>query len=616
MADAAAPQHDKTKPSGEIPVTEFRQILIWPLTMEHPALRDGQSWLLGTSRQHVAADCVAATGASLERMADKSSAENHQPHWIRVHDPLQHIADHDNAHGEHQIDENAYAEFVYFHPYVQQFLYQQQHIGVFDKITGDHAVPFYLFRCENVRHTEVDIPIDGSHIQRFYADIGRLNLYLFSSGVALLALEVKVTGVASLPLDTVPDNEFPITLGSPCLSLHDVLLFQERFRRCYAPFWHDDLVPGKVCSRVSWFNNRRTKIISSSYGPDDAATEFQRLAGAAHARDRRYAPVFQHWRDLLPLKLRGYQDDDKAATVWWRHVVDDRMPSMAYIALPDNKLGNISRNDFVRLCFADEPMSSDYCQEFMYAFEENNCYDRFLHHGTRHMFSGYSYSVVCGDTNFQHVLVNHFRRHYFQIALLSQFEYAALLTYDGWISDTVEKHRGKFRSRQFEQDIMRIEEEMMSFTHRFSFTDLSNHLQARELHQYWRKHLGLDRLHDRLKDELKTATDYLFQRDQAEQTVSSNRLSVVAVIAAVLGLPMAFLGMNFVGDGAILGGALAPNLSSASVYFGLTALSASVGAVVSFVSTSGRRRMAAEWSLLGFLGLIAIGSLVGFFLTS
>jgi hypothetical protein len=613
--EVVASEQDQTKPSGNIPVTEFRQILIWPLAMEHPTLTADRGWLFGASRQDFAASDIARTGASLERLTDKSSGKGHQPRWVRVHDPLQHIPAIGKARREQGIDKDAYAEFVYFHPYVQQFLYQKQKKGVFDKITGDDSVPFYLFRCENVRHAEIDVPIEDGHTRRFYADIDRLNLYLFSSGVALLALEVVVNGTAVFSPDNPQDTVFPSSFDNPSLSLHDVLLFQERLRRCYVPFWFDNFTPGKVCSALTWFDENGKAIVSSSYGSDDGANEFARLGEGSHHRGRRFAPVFEHWRDLLPLKLRGYEDGNKVGPAWWRHVVDERMPSMAYVAMPENGLDSIQRDDFIRLCFADEPGSPTYYEKFTQSFEEQKCYDRFLHLGTRHMFSGYSYAVVCSDPSFQKLLVNHFRRHYFQMALLSHFEAAALLTYAGWISDAINKYKGQFRSRSFEEAIIRVEEEMLSFVHRFRFTALSNQLQAGEMQEYWRRHLRLDELYDRLQNELKTATDYLFQKGQTEQTISGNRLSVIAVLVAVLGLPMAFLGMNFVTDNAIFGRPIAPNLSPISAYLSLTFLTSLLGLGVSWLAARGRGRIPEKY-LLSFLALIAVGSLVGFFMAS
>jgi hypothetical protein len=612
-ANATDTEQEKTKPSTDIPVTEFRQILIWPLAMEHPTLTADRGWLSGASRQDFAAGDIAKTGASLERLTDKSSGTHGQPRWVRLHDPLQHIAPSGGSERAQGVDKDAYAEFVYFHPYVQQFLYQKQKRGVFDKLSGDDSVPFYLFHYENIKHAEVDVPISGGEVKRFYANIDRLNLYLFSSGVALLALEVVVNGTAVFSADTAQDTDLPSSFDNPSLSLHDVLFFQERFRRCYVPFWFDNFTQGKVCSAVTWFDENGKAIISSSYGSDDGANEFARLGQGSHDKGRRFAPVFKHWRDLLPLKLRGYEEGDKAGPAWWRHVVDERMPSMAYVAMPENSLDSIQRDDFIRLCFADEPGSATYYEKFTRSFEGKNCYDRFLHLGTRHMFSGYSYAVVCSDPGFQGLLVNHFRRHYFQIALLNHFESATLLTHSSWISDAVEKYKGRLRTRAFEESIMLIQEELLSFAHRFRFTALSNQLQACEMQEYWRTQLKLDELYEGVKDELKTATDYLFAKDQTEQTLSGNRLAIVAVLVAVLALPMAFLGMNFVAEDGFFGFQITSSWSQLRVYLGLTFITSVLGLILTWFTATGREKMPTEKRLFRVLGIIAAASAVAWY---
>ncbi|MGH6816351.1 MAG: hypothetical protein ACREC6_11670 [Hyphomicrobiaceae bacterium] len=564
-------------PSDKVPVDHFRQILIWPLALEHPYFAsfketDGQAipW-------RRAENIVGRVAEEIRKRWEEASEKERTRHWSPIDDALRYLtpsADKDAAAAKPAaLGHQEYAEFVYFHSFVQRLLYRKR------EAAGTDAVPFHLFERRDIAHAEVDVPfLDKSQdkprsgVLRFSCEAARLQLYLFGAGVAVLAAEVEVKGVAFVCAEPAAADR------NRTLTLHDVLLFQDRFRRCYAPYWFGEDIPGQVPARVVWREKNGASVLDSTYGPEDAQAEFDKLDRGVTGSGQRFAPIFRHWIDLLPIRVCGYETPDACGRARWRHIVDERMPSMSYVALPKQTLKEVTRGDFVRLCFVDPPGTDElpYDAGFLACFEKDNCYDRFFYNGrnsegnTRQMFSGYACCVVGDGEFFRNYIIDHFRRHYFQMALVSHLESAALLMFSNWISEAVAVLDPSKHHRTLEDAILKIHEALIAFAHASRFTGLSNQLQAGEMQAFWRRHLKLDTLFADVSQELKTATDYLLAKDQAESARAATSLTVVATFAAIFGLPMAFLGMNIVGSNM-----LSP-ISGWLFYLGVTAVSVGV----------------------------------------
>lgn len=109
-----------------------------------------------------------------------------------------------------------YAEGVYFHEFVQSFLFRKGGSTKSGKQTPRDMPWMRLFQRSDIATVEVAL----EQSRRFRLTVERLNLYLFSSGSAILVLEVSTKGVA-------PRQSW---------SLADVQDFHDRFRRAYIPY--------------------------------------------------------------------------------------------------------------------------------------------------------------------------------------------------------------------------------------------------------------------------------------------------------------------------------------------------------------------------------------------
>ena len=131
---------------------------------------------------------------------------------------------------------------------------------------------------------------------------------------------------------------------------------------------------------------------------------------------------------LHPLNTEGYKKAVPGAP-YWRQIIDGRVPSMVFAGSPQaDKIGD---GDFVRLCFVDGPGTDAFphAEACLANFKKDNCYDRFWYgkFPSRILLSSYCMAMIgvedASDEKdfFREALQAHFRRHYFQLALLNQF---------------------------------------------------------------------------------------------------------------------------------------------------------------------------------------------------
>lgn len=522
MSDAPT---QRAKPAFP-PVEEYRQILIWPL-----ALAAG----VETGFDHSISSAVAE---QVRRLVSDDAGP-----WKRVADPLFHIR---CELGEPAVCERQepYAEFVYFHDFVQRFLYPAS-----DEHDAGKS-PLQILYRDDIG----SLRITTSAGTAFELKVDRCNLYLFEMGVAVLAIEVSLEA-ASRKMD-----------------LRDAILIEDELRRVYAPYFHtekSEYVAGQVLRSVEVFGTDGKALLFNS-NPHSLSEAL------AHVESEREAPVFDHWKFLLGgLKLRGVRERVQPVRgdevpIEWRHIVDERMPFLAYVRLPaSHPISTIERGDWMRLCFADPPWSGavsgtmPYDPGFLADFEQKHCYDRFLSAGTRHMFSGFSYVMVgSGGSSsfFADPLRHHFRHMYFQMALIAHLEFATCLTFSSRLSEAARKFGS---AGQFADKVRQVHEEFLKFIHLFHFTGVSNQMQAREMFALWRRHLGLNELLVDVRDELATANSFhsarraeMQAKEAGEQTDAANRLNQIAVLGLAAGLAFGFLGMNVMWEGTFVDGAL------------------------------------------------------------
>lgn len=404
-------------------------------------------------------------------------------------------------------DELRYAEFLYFHPFVRQFLYPEER-------KGSHL---HILAREDVRGVEVEFGFDG-YTRKLKID--RIHLYLFQTWVALLVVEVE----AQEPL---PRSE--------------VMAFLEEFRKVYAPFWIGEKA-GKCPRSVRWLDGCGNPIGK----PSTLQDRCEQRRSVETARWRK-PPVSAHWDWLLgglrPSRPTTEREDGE---LYYDQIEDERMMAMCFLTTA--KPHAVSIEDQQRLCFYDEPevnpRTATYSPEFLQDFVQKHCYDRYWHMddsnhsmawmSTRYLCSGYGFTVLGSEDkgfvkNAESGLLAHFRHHYFQLGLIAHFHRASLLQLSRRFSESV------LNEQEWDPDLNR---DFARFVTGYWFNEVSNQLQGRELFQFWSGHLGNQKLLEHVMSEKRLAAELEEAAKMREDSTQVRKLTKTMAILTIWLVPL------------------------------------------------------------------------------
>lgn len=587
------------RPSSAISVNRHRQILIWPLILR---LDDG------TEPQ---SDSRGRIAAAVEETESRLGAAGTDV-WEPVDDLLDHAGPlSETFPGSglmwelEQNEAQTYGEFVYFYDFLQKSLFRPAP-------SSDEIPAFRVWRRKGVSGCRVVVDAGGRGLLRFDPIVERLNLYLFRVGAAVLVLELDFAstvlcappGSAWDKAEWGSESAFLADVQHAVDKIRRVYTPYFAVRHPSDPGWIKSGPQGAPLA-FSWIDDHGQAIghaglqaerrqracedpaaasCAPPWTPDQLGPAVRRLrmgATGADKKRRRVSPLADHWRQILePLVVAGYSPDvdrpagSEAPRAVWRHILDERIPVMSYVSLTGaasrvgkgvTNTGNtserhdlwlVSRGDWVRLCAADPPGTDrlPYAPHFLADFEKDSCYDRFFpssstSESTRYLFAGYHFGVVGSGPYFDRLISHHFRRHYFQMALLANMELAALLATSSRITAAVarlEEHKvrgGKAGARreEFRNELRAIQEDFLAFVHRFRFTDVSNQIQPTELYRKWRQSMRLDELYADVKDELAAAVGFAMTDEQAKTGRDAAHLSKIATLGLPVALALSFM---------------------------------------------------------------------------
>jgi len=497
-----------TRHSGDIEVGLYRQILLIPFAVETAA---GSGNRLASGRDRIDALARLLAGSPWKEItADR---------WRHL--PA----------GDGDGLAESYAEFVYFEPYVQRYLF-----GTIDEKPED--APIRLWRRTDLQALDVVLPGNlGSAPGRYRLRVDRMNLYLFDTGNVMLVVELAHD--ESLACDIADGSPDPSTLAR-------IMALTEHVRRVFPPAFVGEAAQGAdrpalfFPTSLHWATDATAPLHESPPVPAASFLDF--------VKECRAARLHPAWRDVLAgLPIEGEPSSDDRPPVHLSLLGDDRAFSMTIMQVDD--IGAVSEPDWVRIAMCDGPgVGWPYSRAFLDGWERRQTYDRHFDaaagSGTRYLLSGYSFAMV-GSTPgpeetdlFRNVFVGHGRRHYFQLALIAYFQKAALVTLSERLSDAMSA-----RPRAPEV-VEAIEQDILQFSTRYWFETLSAQVQAQELFDLLRENLRLRPLYDQIRREARQAGVSEAAREQRRLAHNQNRLNLIAGVGLPLTIISGILGMN------------------------------------------------------------------------
>ena len=424
----------------------------------------------------------------------------------------------------------AYSEFVYFHPFAQRFLYN-----------NDGKIRLYRRSNQVPQIKNASVVLQGHNEKTIHVAFEDIKLYHFCE-MDIFVLVVEITVKTELTIKEAED-------------------FLDQFRRVYPPYWKKD-TGGHCPLQVTLYDNiyRHTvdgcqelynKLASANYAKHDFFVD------SCHANCQ--PPVAEHWQEIMrPLSL---EEQSKAGSgkIPCLHIVDDRIPHMAHISFEHP--GCLSRGDIIRLGLADDSGSSEtlpYATEFLADFEKQYCYDRFWEgsgdpeewKNTRYIVTDYSFTAIGKkDSDFSNPdygMLAHFRHHYFQMMLVGQFYQATLLSLSTRLASTIKELREENISKRekFQDQARSMQHTLLIFTHSYWFTEISNQMQGKELFTMILQKQKTVQLYEKVKNASNELYEYLETDHQGKEAVLTSRLTVLATVGLLASIWTGIFGME------------------------------------------------------------------------
>lgn len=448
-----------------------------------------------------------------------------------------------------------YQARVYFHPFVRRFLYDSTKVARYT-------------RCdvEKVSVTIKDSTKDFTSV----LNVASCELVLFQPSIGVLLLRLE---------------------SSVALTLKQTQSLMDSLRRVYPPYFDNDdwrLHEKKPPNKINWDGGhcpievhllnaagdtistgvyRQTRHKDNTTGSmfDDYVVPVLHQHGEHEGDDKPpLYPWATHWQTLLhPFDCCGSQPESPLRA---EQLGDDRAPIMCWIAVDTPRA--ISRGDWMRLCFADDPGGNPlpYAAPFIQDFEKDFCYDRFWYKGSeRSRYNGFRFTYSLADSSYSPSRILNsgyafsyvgseqdgffmndkngsrpiFDNIYVEMGLIAHFQKAALLSFSERLTSMVSrKDEGGIKNQTITmpdaKDIQNFYDDFIEFTQVFWFDEISPQEQGREIFQKWREKLRIEELYCDVRQQLQDLVEYV-------ELKSTGKLNRTVLIFAGLSLPVSIL---------------------------------------------------------------------------
>ncbi|NBO93137.1 MAG: hypothetical protein EBV06_12635 [Planctomycetia bacterium] len=465
-----------TKKSDEIDVLKFNHILQWPMLLG----RRGKA----KSDSDKFAEVIKATG------------------WNEQYKPLN------------------YAEFVYFHPFVRDFLF-----GKAKETQTIRAIKRFI--REDIKTVQVQYGFSKSDNNQ------KTTIYEVGPEITLAVKRMEVLLIAERVLMLVVEvsNE-DLSMQRFTLKLDQVLRLQNSLRQVFPPYFNEQGHQGDTLASLKWSSIAPSLVrFQLNKGPEN----FQEWV-----REENEPPMFDHWQVLFGDRIRLHAARTPSE-LSLEQIIDNRIPAMSFIVVEDPN--EISQDDLDRLPAFDPP-GLDYAPQFRDRHRERFRYDRFAHLGTIYYCNGTSFAILCGESVPNYLLM-HFQCHYANFGLLAHYQHAALLHFKDELTTLSADLNQSTTNPKWQQDARTLLIDLLEFRTRSYFTEVSNQIQGRDLFALYTGHLETAQLFA----EVTNTADHIYEmlEDQvgrdgtAAQTKLANAAQLGLSITIGVGVASAIL---------------------------------------------------------------------------
>lgn len=419
---------------------------------------------------------------------------------------------------------SAYSEFVYFHPFAQEALYD---------VEGN----------DNIRQLVYKLPKN----ERLFYEIKPIKEKKITLEIENIYLNIYSTGIGILSYHLLNKQEKRADV------FKDVLAINNLGRRIYPPFLGEKNDNGAIIPSADGAKsanllpdfiaitkiNQQSLLETSLVVEDFSAFTFSKIFTP---------PKFISW--LFPERFfKDYEVEqilDDRMFVMSLCIDDDIITMLQKENTPDKYLQS---KNWYRYLFVDGPkeksLDNDIFQEKLL---EKHTYPRWVGDGTIYGITRYSFmSITTRDRSW---LSSHFKSMYYKMVELCLMQRASLLQFSKRIADITHEANPKENAER----TARLNKNYLHFINNIHFTEITPQEQGIDLYNMLQNHLEIDRDRTELNQETQELHNYMNILAEGQR---SEALEMLTILGALLVLPSFILG--YYGLDGVLGDDFAHN---------------------------------------------------------
>lgn len=402
-------------------------------------------------------------------------------------------------------NKNTYAEYMYFHPFAQEALYD-------------------LENNDSIRHFEADlkgqeatyiIEIDNS--ESYKLNIEKIGLNLYSTGIGVLSMFCRST---------------------KSLTPEEVLSINQFGRRIYQPYLGSKgkIVPSSIAIQIGDEKARKNNIVqvTERFEPPTAFSRIMRLP--------------KHILSILPKRLiedchlASALDDRMFVLSWY---ANDGLAQRMKLAFSKSDLDARETDFLYRFTFVDRP------GEWNRGVNNPSMQSDFLNRHTnlrwqefKTFFGVCRYAFVAlGNSGFKD-LGNHVETMYFKMVELSLMQRASLIHFSTQIAGITHADSPRQRANKTAE----LNEAYLHFINNTYFTEITPQEQGIELYDMLRQHLRNTELAESLNQEVQELHNFVSLEEEKQRNKALDTLTVLGAMFVVPSFILAYFSLGLLNE--------------------------------------------------------------------
>ena len=445
-----------------------------------------------------------------------------------------------------------YQEYIYFHPYVRDILFQRKNNTSSDckknnKIDKLPPIAYYEFKSQKNGFVGGNLKIEyksgadnNASVETISYPVTHLAIHEFFNDIAIMAIQVtqeagedirkKFFWKQCIAIEEFRQNR---------LTCRDALKFNELARKIYLSF-PEQFKEGKIPLSVKI--ELRSKKNSNGYTKAHTFSEDK-------FRYQEINPVKSEIIDDLVSEFLGYDDPvDKS----FHGLLDDRMVVFTFLCfageLKSKCKDTIDEHEalFSRIMYVDQAGEGyKYKKEFIRAKMKDLVYRRWSEDGSLYGYTRYSSAYTGFGNDFIENVFQDFNSMYFQLALISLYYRSSLIDFSDEVGQTTQKLVNKKDQAIYRELFLRLKADFMQFSNLYWFQEVTNQDQGIEIFELYKKSFEFKTMYKQIKDEIDRGDEYLNILQQNKLNDFTTNFSIYGVVLAGLAILVGFFGINF-----------------------------------------------------------------------